>query len=187
MGKRLEDLTKQEWDTLFPIELEAHHPNWKLLFDTEKQRIIDALGDRIVGVEHVGSTSIPGICAKPYIDICIEISSDDLFDEALIDALCRLDYHYFRQSGHSSDYMIFVKGYDVNGPKDEIYHIHMCPTGHEMLLQIVFRDYLRKHPDCALEYEQLKKHLAITYKHDCVGYRVAKSDFIAKIISLAMP
>ncbi|MEQ8239205.1 MAG: GrpB family protein [Cyclobacteriaceae bacterium] len=185
MKKRLEDLTKHEWDTLFPIELEEPNPNWKNIFDRESKQINEKIGDKIIAIEHVGSTSIPNIKAKSYIDISIEIPRENLFNEAIIDALQSLNYHFFQQSGKDVDYMIFVKGYHLNGEKKQIFHIHMCPPKHEMLNQILFRNYLIAHSKRAKEYEQLKTELASKYKHDRVGYRVAKDDFIAETLKQA--
>lgn len=180
MNKRLEDLTKQDWDTLFPIELEEHDPNWKNLFEREKQLIQEKMGHQLMAIEHVGSTAIPGIKAKPYIDISIEIPQAHLFDEDIIRALESLNYHYFQNMVKGPDYMLFVKGYHLNGQKEQVFHIHMCPTGHEMLDQIPFRDYLMANPKWAWEYELLKTELVAQYKNDRSGYRMSKDHFIAE-------
>jgi GrpB-like predicted nucleotidyltransferase (UPF0157 family) len=184
MKRKLEDLNKQEWDTLFPIELVDHDPNWKNIFEEEKQKITEKIGEKIIGIEHVGSTSIPEIRAKAYIDISIEIPEENLFHEEIITALESLNYHYFRQAGNEADYMIFVKGYNLEGQKEQVFHIHMCPPKHEMLNQIGFRDFLRENPGRAREYEALKRELAASYKHDRVGYRVAKNEFVAETMGM---
>ena len=185
MNKRLEDLTKQEWDTLFPIELVKHNPDWKNIFERERKLINEKIGNQLVAIEHVGSTAIQGIKAKPYIDISIEIPKESLFNKEIIQALEGLDYHYFKQTGKGADYMVFVKGYNLNGLKEQIFHIHMCPGGHEMLEQVLFRDYLIAHPTRAREYEQLKVSLAGQFKNDRVGYRMAKDDFNTETIQRA--
>ncbi len=185
MKKQLQELTKQDWDTLFPIELANHDPNWSLIFEAEQSMINNAIGEKIISMEHVGSTSIPHLQAKPYIDISIEIEHESLFNEAIITAMEGLNYHYFRQSGNDADYMIFVKGYHPNGEKDQIFHVHMCPTGHSMLDQITFRDYLIANPERTRAYEDLKRELAIKFKNDRVGYRIAKDQFIAETMASA--
>lgn len=185
MERKLEDLTKQEWDTLFPIELVDHNPDWKYIFEQEKLRIAEITGNKIVKIEHVGSTSIPDILAKSYIDISIEIEREYLFDEGIIEAMRDLNYHFFRQAGKDIDYMIFVKGYNLNGEKEQVFHVHMCPPEHEMLSQISFRDFLIANPERARQYEKLKIDLASRYKNDRVGYRIAKDDFIAETMDLA--
>ena len=185
MSRKLDDLTKQDWDSLFPIELVEHSPDWNLKFEKERQLIDEKVGDRLVAVEHVGSTAIPGIKAKPYIDISIEIPKESLFNKEIIQALEGLDYHYFKQTGKGADYMVFVKGYNLNGLKEQIFHIHMCPGGHEMLEQVLFRDYLIAHPIRTREYEHLKVKLASQFKNDRLGYRIAKDHFITETIQRA--
>ena len=186
MTKSLDDLTKEEWNTLFPIKLVAHDPNWKNTYQEEEHRIMEKIRAHVIRIEHVGSTSIPNIQSKPYIDISIEIQPGDLFDEDVIESMQRLGYHFFRQSGNGTDYMIFVKGYHLGGQKTQIFHVHMCPSGHEMLDQVRFKEYLISNPKSAQEYEQLKLELAIQYKHDRVGYRVAKGDFVKKVMFEAL-
>jgi len=184
MNKKLEDLTKHEWDTLFPIELEEHDPNWKNIFEQERRQINEKIGDKLIAIEHVGSTAIPNIMAKACIDISIEIPEENLFKEEIIDALERLGYHFFRQPGKGVDYMIFVKGYNLNGENEQVFHVHMCPPEHEILNQIIFRNYLNANPNRAAEYEQLKTELSAKYKNDRVGYRVAKNNFITETMKM---
>lgn len=185
MSKSLDELTKEEWNTLFPITLEPHNPAWAGIFRAEKASILEALGpDTVQSIEHFGSTSIPGIAAKNYIDMLIEILPEQLFDEQIIAGLRGLGYHYFRQMGTQSDYMVFVKGYMLDGPSEQIFHIHMCTRGHAMWEQLKFRDYLREHPQRAQAYEALKWQLALAYKHDREGYRIAKTEFIQETMTM---
>lgn len=132
----------------------------------------------------MGSTSIPNIKAKSYIDISIEIPEENLFNEEITDALQSLNYHFFRQAGKGVDYMIFVKGYNLNGEKEQVFHVHMCPPAHEILNQVIFRNYLMANPKRAAAYEQLKTELAAKYKNDRVGYRVAKGNFITETMKM---
>jgi len=182
MHKRLEDLTKTEWDTLFPVELVSHDPNWKLIYAVERQKITEFIGEKIIKIEHVGSTAIPAISAKPYIDISIEIPRENLFNKGIISAMERLNYHFFRQFGKAEDYMIFVKGYNLNASKAQIFHVHMCPSRHEMLNQVLFRDLLLANPSRAVEYGLLKIDLAKKFRNDRVGYRMAKGEFVAETL-----
>ncbi len=185
MDRNLDDLTKQDWDTLFPIELVDYESNWPAIYLLEKEKILAEIGDKIIRIEHVGSTSIPNLRAKPYIDICIEINTNDLFNSTIIGALRSQNYHFFRQTGQGIDYMVFVKGYHPDGKKSQVFHVHMCPPDHKMLDQIIFRDYLRANTQRAKAYEQLKRTLAITYKNDRTGYRIAKNDFIEETMQMA--
>jgi GrpB-like predicted nucleotidyltransferase (UPF0157 family) len=186
MKQDLDSLAKEDWDTLFPVELVPHNPAWKNIYKQEAERIIEKLGDQtVVRIEHFGSTSIPDISAKSYIDIIIEIPKEQIFDEVIISGLNKLGYHYFRQTGNMADYMVFVKGYNLHGRKEQIYHIHMCSQENEMWHQLIFRDFLMANPKRAKEYEQLKQKLASKYKNDRVGYRMAKSEFISETLEMA--
>ena len=145
MNNSLKDLTKEDWNTLFPIELTDYNPNWKTIFEEEKQRIISKIGNQIIlKIEHFGSSAICHIKSKPYIDILIEIPKDLLFDDKIISQFEDLGYTYFKVSQRENidAYMSFGKGYNLSGKKEQIYHIHMCPECNIMWEQIEFRDYL---------------------------------------------
>ena len=186
MKQSLDELTKKDWDTLFPIELVPHDPGWTEIFKAERQKILEKLGNEtVLRIEHFGSTSIPNISAKSYIDMIIEIPKALLFDEGIIESLSSLGYHYFRQTGNVADYMIFVKGYNLKGDNEQIFHIHMCSKENEMWGQISFRDYLISNPERAKAYEELKLKLASEYKNDRSGYRIAKSEFINETVKIA--
>lgn len=187
MKKSLYDLTKEDWNSLFPVELVEHNPAWKDIFEEEKKRITGKVGkDVILRIEHFGSTSIPNIKAKPYIDIIIEIPEVLLFDKRVIKDFEKLGYTYFKvpERENIPAYMSFGKGYNLNGVKEQIYHIHMCPKGNYMWRQIEFRDYLIAHPDRSKAYERLKIDLASGHKNDRGGYVVAKTAFINETLDL---
>src|SRR5690606_20509951 len=125
-------------------------------------RIILKIGDQIIlRVEHFGSSAIPHIKSKPYIDIMVEIPMSLLFDEKIINQFENLGYTYFKvpQREKIDAYMSFGKGYILGGKKEQIYHIHMCPKGNIMWEQIKFRDYLNKNAERAKAYEELKMNL----------------------------
>ncbi len=181
MKNNLHDLTKEDWNSLFPIELVEHNPNWKDIYEQERQRILEAEGSDIIArIEHFGSTAIPDIKAKPYIDIMIEISEELLFTDGVIKNFQKLGYAYFKvpKRENIAAYMSFGKGYNLNGEKEQIYHIHLCSKENEMWKQIYFRDYLISNADRAKAYEKLKIDLASKFKNDRGGYVLSKSDFI---------
>jgi len=96
MKKTLYDLTKEDWNTLFPIQLVDHNPAWKGVFMQEKQLILDTIStEAILQIEHFGSTSIPTIKSKPYIDIIIETPEELLFDDTIIKQFKKIGYTYF--------------------------------------------------------------------------------------------
>ncbi len=78
--------------------------------------------------------------------------------------------------------MIFVKGYNLNAAKEQIFYVHMCPSRHEMLNQVLFRDLLLANPSRAVEYELLKIDLEKKFKTDRVYYRMAKGEFITETL-----
>jgi len=185
--KTLYDLTKEDWNTLFPIQLTDHDPTWKTIFEQEKKRIIAAIDTKaILRIEHFGSTSIPDIQSKPYIDIIIETPEELLFDETTIEQFKGIGYTYFivPERDDYDAYMSFGKGYRFDGVKEQIFHIHMCPKNNLMWKQIEFRDYLITHPERAKAYEELKVKSAAIHRNDRGGYVLSKNDFINETIKL---
>lgn len=187
MTKTLYELTKEDWNSLFPIEMVDHNPNWKSVFEMEKEAILSTAGsDAILRVEHFGSSSIPNIKSKPYIDMLIEIPTELLFDEDLIAKFETLGYSYFKvpKRDHILAYMSFGKGYRFDGKKEQIYHIHMCPKDNVMWEQLLFRDYLKENEDRAKAYEELKLELASKFRNDRGAYVLGKNDFIKETLEL---
>lgn len=189
MTKSLKELKKEDWNRLFPIELVDHNPEWKNIYENEKNRIIEKVGkEKILRIEHFGSTSITSIKSKPYIDLMIEIPKDLLFNEKLIGEFTELGYSHFKVPARENieEYSTFGKGYNVDGIKEQIFHIHMCPKDNVMWKQIEFRDYLNANKKRAKEYEDLKIELASKFKNDRGSYVLGKTDFVNETINLAI-
>lgn len=187
MKKTLYDLTKDEWNTLFPVELVDHDPEWKNSFEKEKKRITNKVGNEIIlRVEHFGSTAIPKIKSKPYIDLLIEIPKEFLFNQNLVEKFTELGYSHFKVPTRENieEYSSFGKGYNLNGKKEQIFHIHMCPINNCMWDQIKFRDYLNQNEKRAKEYENLKLELALKYGNDRGAYVLGKAEFINETLKL---
>ncbi|OSY86810.1 hypothetical protein WH52_14675 [Tenacibaculum holothuriorum] len=187
MKKTLYDLTKDDWNTLFPIELSDHNPDWKVVFESEKNRILKSIDAKFINkIEHFGSTSIPNIKAKAYIDLLVEIPEEFLFNKELIESFSKLGYVYFEVPAREDidAYMSFGKGYNLEGKKEQIFHIHMCPKENIMYNQLKFRDYLIEHPERAKEYENLKTELASKYKNDRGSYVLGKTNFVKVTLEL---
>jgi len=172
------------------IYLADYDPRWPQMYEEERARIVSAIGERAADVQHVGSTSIPGIAAKPIIDIAVHLNSlvDALY---CITPLTELGYEclgefgipgriYFRKLTASP-----LPGQSHDGV-GRTHQIHMYETGHEQYeKQIVFRDYLRAHAAAAREYEALKRDLAVRHAGDIEAYANAKSDFVQSILRSA--
>lgn len=187
MKKTLYDLTKDDWNTLFPIELVDHNPEWKNSYQKEKERIIKSIGTEIIlRIEHFGSSSIPAIKSKPYIDLMIEIPKHLLFDKHLINKFTELGYSHFEVPARENieAYSSFGKGYNLDHKKEQIFHIHMCPKDNIMWRQIDFRDYLNEHLERAKKYEGLKLELASKYRNDRGAYVLGKTEFIHETLAL---
>lgn len=179
MEKKLSELSLEELWQLFPIELTEHNPEWKDWAAAEMAYLRDMLGEYAVSVNHIGSTAIPGIMAKPIIDILVEIKANA--DRSVIRN--RMEAAGYICMNESTDRMSFNKGYTPSGYAGKVYHIHFHNIGDNA--EIAFRDYLISHPEEAREYERLKLSLLPQYRHNRDGYTAAKSDFINKISGLA--
>lgn len=187
----LDDLTPSELGLLFPIFLVEYNPGWKSIFEKEKERIEQKLtGITTIRINHIGSTAIPGIRAKPTIDILLEINySNELIMPGTIatddqlslikDGLEAEGYHCLRKPENPPPHMMFVKGYTPQGFRGQAFHLHLRYPGDWD--EIRFRDFLLQHSEAATEYENLKIRLAEQFRNDRDSYTEAKSDFIRNI------
>ena len=162
------------------VRLLAHDEHWHQLFAEEKARIADAIGEFVVSIEHVGSTSVCGIAAKPILDIAIAVS-DKANGEACVTPLENIGYIYRGENGIMGRFY-FVKG----TPERRTHHLHMYVTGSEELNDhLAFRDHLRRNPQAAKEYDRLKKTLAEKYPNDRDAYLDGKDEFVKRILKAA--
>lgn len=183
MSKSLNEMSNEELWQLFPIVLYEHNKGWKDNFASEKEAIEFTISpENIAGISHIGSTAIPGLIAKPTIDILLEIE-DDFDTKELITRMESIGYIYSPQPGKPAPYMMFLKGYTPEGFKGQTYHVHV--RYHGDWDELYFRDYLLAHPEAAKEYGELKLKLKKQYEHDRDGYTDAKTDFIQRIINMA--
>lgn len=156
------------------IVIVEYDPLWPTLYQEERERLADVLGSLVSSVEHIGSTSVVGLSAKPIIDILAPV--DDLGPaNSYIPLLERLGYTFFPVLGNA-DRHTFGKG------SPHTHHIHIVQRGgEEHIRPIVFRDYLRAHPETAQEYAALKRALAARFHNNRQAYNAAKTDFIRRI------
>lgn len=155
------------------VELVPHNPEWSQLADEEAQLIRDHLAINVIDIYHIGSTSVPGIKAKPILDFVIEVENLDDVIQA-VDTLEDLGYTPKGEHGIPGR-QFFTK--DTNGERS--HHLHIFQTGHpDIERHLVFRDFLRANPEAAREYEKLKEKLAKRFPTRSGSYTEAKSDFI---------
>ncbi len=180
----LDKLTTEELGRLFPIIMSGPRTEWPLLFLQEKKNIVRLLGGEIaLRIEHIGSTAVSDLSAKPTIDILVEIPAGDDIKYKIIKKTTSHGYRYMHEQ---TDHIMVVKGYTPEGFKGQCYHIHMGPKDCDDLWdRLYFRDYLRSNPSAAGEYAKLKRGLAIKYKYDREAYTEAKTDFIVKMTERA--
>jgi GrpB-like predicted nucleotidyltransferase (UPF0157 family) len=183
MKTPLDEMSNEELGKLFPIIISEPNPDWKKIFQAEKKEIEKGLGlKNIIRIEHIGSTAVPNLRAKPTIDILLEIP-ETTDKNYIIEKLTGLNYHYTPRPENPSPHMMFMKGYTIDGFKGQAYHIHVRYSGDWD--ELYFRDYLISHPVIAKDYERLKGRLATEFKNDRDGYTEKKTDFVQRINKLA--
>jgi GrpB-like predicted nucleotidyltransferase (UPF0157 family) len=152
------------------VELVEYDPTWPAEFERKRAELQATLGDLVVAIHHGGSTAVPGLAAKPVIDIWAELSRP--IERVHVEAMTRIGYVYLGEAA-MADHDLFVRRSEVKC------NLHCFPAGHpEIDRHIGYRDWLRAHPDGAATYAQLKRGLAIRFSGDRLAYTEAKSDFI---------
>jgi len=164
------------------IEIVDYDPGWPKEFEAEALRLWDVLPkELLLGIEHIGSTAIPGLSAKPIIDIAIAVPSLEEARATIVEPLEALGYSYWR-ANPQRDRMFFVKGLPPSSPK-RTHHVHVTELSGEVWTRHLFRDYLRTHTDEAQRYADLKYDLARRYRLDREGYTAAKTEYITRIMA----
>ena len=160
------------------VRLFLHHPRWKYLFEIEKKRILKKAGAFIIDIQHIGSTAVPGLSAKPIIDMSIGVRR--LKDaKELKSHLHALGYQFDRSFQHQ---LFFAKGPDSK----RTHYLHvMRYKGAKWQNDKLFRDYLQTHLSRAKAYDVLKKKLARLYPEERQKYSDGKDAFIKRTIELA--
>ncbi len=154
-----------------PIVIVDYNPAWTLEFVRLRDRAAAAVGCLAVAIEHIGSTAVPGLAAKPVIDLVIVVEPDNV--QRAIERLTAMGYAHQGNLG--------VQGREAFGvPESERrHHLYVSPTDSEELrAQLAFRDRLRASPALATEYEALKRELAVRFRYDRISYAEAKTDFV---------
>jgi len=161
-----------------------YDPQWPVAFEAERRRIAAALGDLALRIEHNGSTAVPGLAAKPIIDIQVSVASLQPL-APFVDALAPVGYVHLPHADDS-----FCPFFHRPAAWPHTHHVHLVQAGgSEEQRTLAFRNYLREHADAAREYERLKRQLAAatdaTDSSSREQYAIAKTEFIERIIRLA--
>jgi GrpB-like predicted nucleotidyltransferase (UPF0157 family) len=158
------------------VYLVDYDPSWPRQYAEFARWLRDRLGsDVALRIEHYGSTAIPGMPAKPIIDVLVQVPSFTTAKRRVVPRLDGEEWEYWWYSDH----MTFVKREKLMGQRT--HHVHMAPRGHPLWEGIVFRDYLRTHPEEAARYAALKRELAKGYREDREGYTQAKTEFVREV------
>lgn len=179
MPKPLSEMTLEELWQLFPIILTEHQDCWKSWYEEEARRIASFLPCRDYRINHIGSTAIDQIRAKPIIDILIEIPADIPMD-AIKEALVNNGYLCMSEQEHRKS---FNRGYTNTGFAERVFHVHLRYLGDND--ELYFRDFMNRNPALAGEYESLKLSLRYKYEHNRDAYTDAKSEFVKKYTEYA--
>jgi len=165
------------------VEIVDYDPKWSTSYENEKTLILTVVGHIITAIEHIGSTAVLGLGAKPTIDIMVSVRR--LSDaKKCIKPLSSIGYEHQPQHETSMpERRFFRKG---EPPKEQHYHLHMVEKESDFWKRhLLFRDYLRTHPETAQEYYKLKKELASKYGTNREGYTEAKTSFIESVVAKA--
>ncbi len=162
------------------IEIVAADPAWPLRFEQERALLQEAIAPWLTGgVHHVGSTAVPGLAAKPVIDILAGVESLDA-SRVSFERLGELEYHYAPY--RSGEMHWFCKP----SPAHRTHHLHLVPTGSSRYRdELAFRDALRADEGLARSYERLKRALASEHRDDREAYTEGKAPFVAGVLSRA--
>lgn len=154
------------------IEVVPHDPNWPIQFEEEASQLKPIFYDNFVAIYHIGSTSVPGLAAKPTIDIILVVKDIESVDKCN-DQMEKLGYEAW------GEYNIPGRRFFVKGKDKRTHHVHTFQVGStEIARHLYFRDYLKSHPDEAKEYANLKIKLAQQFANDRRGYIQNKQDYV---------
>lgn len=161
-----------------PVYIVDYDHVWPERYESERRRVMRVMGRRVRSIEHIGSTSVPGLGAKPIIDILAGVDDQENAD-LCVEALAALGYDDVTPQPENPDWF-YCLGRRLEGP---YCHLHLVREGSEFQGDhVIFRDYLRENPDACREYHELKKELVERYRYQRQAYTEAKTEFIRSAI-----
>jgi GrpB-like predicted nucleotidyltransferase (UPF0157 family) len=160
------------------VKLMPHTELWHQLFAEEEARLRDAISEYTLAIEHVGSTAVCGLSAKPIIDIAVAVRQ--IADaERCVTPLGNIGYEYHGEYGIPGRHF-FCKG------EPRTHHLHLVEADSDLWRNhLLFRDYLRQHAEVAAQYDKLKRGLAHDYKDNREAYTEGKAAFIENVLRVA--
>jgi GrpB-like predicted nucleotidyltransferase (UPF0157 family) len=181
LEQRIERVLREE------VSIVPYDPAWPRMFEEEKRHLLGCLPqDLIRRIEHFGSTAIPGLSAKPIVDMLVEVTLLEETKTRIAPVLEGQGYDYFWRATHGEDgppfYAWFIKR---NSAGIRTHHVHMIESDFEHWDRLLFRDYLIAHPETAREYEALKLRLADNYPNDRIAYTNGKTEFVVRVTQIA--
>ena len=180
--KLLSEMTLEELWRLFPIILREHDPEWKNWYAGEKELLAAHFREALVRIHHIGSTAVPGLLAKPTVDILLE-AAPEVPAAALRQMAAGCGYLVMAEAEKPFFYLDCCKGYTPHGFAEKVFHLHIRrPGGWD---EIVFCEYLKKHPGKAREYAALKSELQRRFQYNRDAYTEAKGGFIRACVAEA--
>jgi GrpB-like predicted nucleotidyltransferase (UPF0157 family) len=181
LRRRIEKVTKER------ILIVPYRSSWPKMFRDEAVFLRKNLPDDLIKkIEHFGSTAVPGLSAKPIIDILVEVTSLEETKKRIVPVLEAERYEYFWRPTFGDYgppyYAWFIKR---NSEGERTHHIHMVEADSELWDRLYFRDYLKGFPEAAKRYDELKRRISKKYPNDRVKYTEEKSEFILFITEKA--
>lgn len=162
-----------------PITVVEYNPEWTDQFEAERQRLERVLSENTARIEHIGSTSVEGLCAKPIIDITAVVT--DVI--GLWGNLDKLNAGFGYRLSHIPTDWLFLQRSDDSG---ESYNLHLIPESNDQWKNdLRFRDYLRANPDVRDEYATVKRKAAKAHPDNITEYNAAKDDFCTSVLERA--
>ena len=176
--KDLSEFTPEDLAACFPIILREHDPRYAEWYADQARRIRACVNpSSLYRLSHIGSSAVPGLLAKPTVDILLEVREGTDLPELI--AALQADGWILMQERYGPEMKLsFNQGYTPDGFAERVYHLHVRWAGDWD--ELYFRDYLIAHPEAAARYAQLKRELQKPFEHDRDGYTAAKGDFVRK-------
>ncbi|MFH0879101.1 MAG: GrpB family protein [Lentisphaerota bacterium] len=169
------------------VEIAPYNPEWPRLFEEEKAHLLSCLPRELIRrIEHFGSTAVPGMAAKPIVDMLIEANSLEVVQQRIVPILESQGYDYFWRPSWGDDTPPFYAWFIKRNPQGlRTHHLHMVERNFDHWDRLLFKDYLVSHPEAAAEYQTLKLKLAKSHPNDRISYTRERTAFIVCTTEIA--